>query len=392
MADQTEVGEAAGELKVNCTAADNVNIAFYQNAVPIIRELAIENAIGRDLSDLSVHLTADPPFITPGVWRIQHVANQATHHIRSLDLNLDAAFLAGINASMRAQLRIHVHAAGEKLVEKIVELNLLPPSHWGGVNAAPELLAAFVRPTDPSVDVILREASGKLAAAGRDDAMDGYRKKTKTRAWEIADAVWAALVSHSIAYVLPPKSFERSGQQIRGPSEILSRKVGTCLDLTLLYASCLEQAGLNPVLVLTEGHAFVGVWLVDEDFSSLVIDDPQMLRKRVQLEEMVLVETTVLTGSIQRGSNKPSMPEQSLLPRTQRPCSSSPLTSSAREAPRSGHSIYRGALSRPSRLLAHHPSHMRSARSQNLKRISTSPASPSLKEAQIGSRFGSAIC
>jgi hypothetical protein len=183
------------------------------------------------------------------------------------------------------------------LAEHTVEINLLPPSHWGGVNSAPELLAAFVRPTDPSVDVILREASGKLAAAGRDEAMDGYRKGTKARAWEIADAIWAALVSHSIAYVLPPKSFERSGQMVRGPSDILSRKVGTCLDLTLLYASCLEQAGLNPLLVLTEGHAFVGIWLKDEDFSSLVVDDPQMLRKRVQLEEMVVVETTLLTGS-----------------------------------------------------------------------------------------------
>uniref|UniRef100_A0A973WVA5 DUF3320 domain-containing protein n=1 Tax=Bradyrhizobium quebecense TaxID=2748629 RepID=A0A973WVA5_9BRAD len=97
--------------------------------------------------------------------------------------------------------------------------------------------------------------------------------------------------------MLPPMSFERSGQQVRGPSDILSRKVGTCLDLTLLYASCLEQAGLNPILVLTEGHAFVGVWLVDEDFSTFVIDDPQLLRKRVQLDEMVLVETTLLTGA-----------------------------------------------------------------------------------------------
>lgn len=296
-AEQIGIEGAAGELKINCTAADNVNVAFYQNAVPIVRELAIENNTGRDLSELSVHLTAEPAFLTPGVWRIQYIANQATHHIRGLDLKLDPSFLAGINASRRAELRIRVEAAGETLVESAVELNLLPPSHWGGVNAAPELLAAFVRPTDPSVDVILREASGKLAAAGRDDAMDGYRKKTKARAWEIADAVWAALVSHSIAYVLPPKSFERSGQQVRGPSEILSRQVGTCLDLTLLYAACLEQAGLNPVLVLTEGHAFVGVWLVDEDFSSLVIDDPQMLRKRVQLEEMVLVETTILTGA-----------------------------------------------------------------------------------------------
>ena len=212
-------------------------------------------------------------------------------------MKLDPAFLAGVNASRRGELRIRVEAAGDSIAECALDINLLPPSHWGGIHSAPELLAAFVRPTDPSVDVVLREASGKLAAAGRGDAMDGYRKGTKARAWEIADAIWAALVSHGIAYVLPPMSFERSGQQVRSPSDILSRKVGTCLDLTLIYASCLEQAGLNPVLVLTEGHAFVGVWLVDEDFSTLVIDDPQLLRKRVQLDEMILVETTLLTGA-----------------------------------------------------------------------------------------------
>lgn len=296
--EQERAAEGRAEtLKVACSAADSVNIAFYQNAIPIIRELAVENELGRDLSGISVHLAAEPPFLMPGIWRIERIADRATHHIRSLDLKLDPAFLAGINASGRGELRIRVEVSGETLAEQTIDVNLLPPSHWGGVNSAPELLAAFVRPTDPSVDVILREASGKLASAGRIDAIDGYRKGTKARAWEIADAIWAALVSHAISYVLPPKSFERFGQQIRGPSEILSRKVGTCLDLTLLYASCLEQAGLNPILVLTEGHAFVGIWLLDEDFSSCVIDDPQMLRKRVQLDEMVLVETTLLTGS-----------------------------------------------------------------------------------------------
>ena len=293
---QTEEAVVA-TVKITCNAAGNVNVAFYQNAVPIMRELAVENGLGRDLTDICVHLSSEPPFLTHGVWRIDRIADQATHHIRTLDLKLDPQFLAGINAARRGELRIHVEAAGKRIAEHTVEINLLPPSHWGGVNSAPELLAAFVRPTDPSVDVILREASGKLAAAGRDEAMDGYRKGTKARAWEIADAIWAALVSHSIAYVLPPKSFERSGQMVRGPGDILSRKVGTCLDLTLLYASCLEQAGLNPVLALTEGHSFVGIWLVDEDFSGLVIDDPQMLRKRVQLEEMVVVETTLLTGA-----------------------------------------------------------------------------------------------
>jgi 2-methylcitrate synthase len=70
MQDQTdETGTAA--LTIACTAADNVNVAFYQNAVPIIRDLAVENALGRDLSEISVHLSAEPPFLTPGVWRIE---------------------------------------------------------------------------------------------------------------------------------------------------------------------------------------------------------------------------------------------------------------------------------------------------------------------------------
>jgi hypothetical protein len=77
----------------------------------------------------------------------------------------------------------------------------------------------------------------------------------------------------------------------------LERKVGTCLDLALTYASCLEQAGLHPVLVLTEGHALVGVWLTETDFSTVVVDDPQMLRKRIQLDELILVESTYMTGN-----------------------------------------------------------------------------------------------
>jgi hypothetical protein len=58
-----------GGVKVACSAAENVNLAFYQNAVPIIRELAVENATGRDVSEIEVHLSSEPPFVAPGVWR-----------------------------------------------------------------------------------------------------------------------------------------------------------------------------------------------------------------------------------------------------------------------------------------------------------------------------------
>jgi very-short-patch-repair endonuclease len=285
------------ELKVSYSVTDNVNLAFYQNAVPFLRELTLANESGREFADVSVKLTAEPPLLTPRIWRVDRIANGSSHHIHPLDPKLDPTVLGGLNVARRAELRFLVEAGGEVVAEERVEINLLPPSHWGGMSAAPELLAAFVRPNDPNVDVILREAADKLAQAGRDPAIDGYKQGQKARAWEIAEAIWSALAAHSIAYVLPPKSFERHGQQVRGPSEILSRQVGTCLDLCLFYAGCLEQAGLNPLIVLTEGHAFAGVWLVDEDFTEAVVDDAQALRKRVQLQEMALVETTLITGA-----------------------------------------------------------------------------------------------
>jgi len=286
-----------GMIVVECIAAENVNLAFYDNGIPLIRDLSIANQFDVDLANLEVRLRSEPSFISPGVWRIEKIAANDTHHLKAIDLKLDHGFLAGLTTSRRGDIRVRIESGGEALAEQRVEITLLPPSHWGGSTAAPELLAAFVRPNDPSVDVILREAADKLAKANRNPGLDGYAKGRKARAWEIAEAIWAALVGHGIAYVLPPKSFERHGQPVRGPSAILERQVGTCLDLALLYAACLEQAGLNPLVVLTEGHALTGLWLKDEEFSTPVIDDAQMLRKRIQLEEMLLVEMTALTGT-----------------------------------------------------------------------------------------------
>jgi len=96
-------------------------------------------------------------------------------------------------------------------------------------------------------------------------------------------------------YALPPASFEYSGQKIRGTAQIAESGLATCLDLVLLFCSAIEQAGLNPLLVFTKGHAIAGVWLKPEGFTTTVVDDVTALRKRIKLQELVLFETTVIT-------------------------------------------------------------------------------------------------
>ena len=288
---------ADGSVRISCSIADHISIAFHQNSIPAVYEIAVENGLDRDLTDVAVRIATEPAFVVPTTWPIERIPAGGTHHIRTPSLKLDASLLMKLTEGVRADFTVILEVSGEQLAVQNLEVQLLPPSHWGGIDAAPELLAAFVRPNDPAVDTILHDASLKLAAVGRDNALEGYKSGRKARVWEIAEAIWAALASRGITYVLPPASFERSGQKVRSPRDIVDRKVATCLDLTLLSAACFEQAGLNPLIVVTEGHAFTGLWLKDEDFSTPIIDDVQVLRKRRDLEDIVFVETTYLTSS-----------------------------------------------------------------------------------------------
>ena len=160
----------------------------------------------------------------------------------------------------------------------------------------PELLAVFSMPNDPAVDRVLRDASLILRKAGKPDGIDGYKAGSRQRVWEIASAIYAAICNLGISYSVPPASFERDGQKIRLPSQILENRVATCLDCTMLFASALEQAGLNPIVALPKGHAVIGVWLQPEELSTIVIDEAETLRKRIQLKELVLIETTYVTS------------------------------------------------------------------------------------------------
>ncbi|HEY8356729.1 MAG TPA: DUF3320 domain-containing protein [Ramlibacter sp.] len=283
------------EFKLSGSIADHISIAFYQNEIPVITELAFENNSEQDLSEIVLRVESEPPFLTPTSIRIDGIRAQSKRHVSPVDLRLDAAFLRQLKEGVRGVVRVVASQGGADVAVLAADIQVHPPSHWGGTAAAPELLAAFVRPNDSAVDVILHDAAARLAAAGRQGAINGYSGGTRERAWELANAIWAAIAGHGIAYVMPPASFERSGQKVRSPGDILERRTGTCLDLALLYAACLEQAGLNAVLVLTQGHAFVGLWLRKEDFPSVAFDDMQILRKRRDLEDLIFIETTFLT-------------------------------------------------------------------------------------------------
>ena len=112
----------------------------------------------------------------------------------------------------------------------------------------------------------------------------------------MAAAIYAAIQKLDLTYINPPASFEEEGQRVRMPADILEAGMATCLDLALLTAACLEQAGLNAIILLVTGHAFTGVWLNDECFPEAAIVDLLRLRKRVDLGEIAVFDPTGVTS------------------------------------------------------------------------------------------------
>ncbi len=268
---------------------------YHQNAVPVLRELELINCSDTALEDVVLELTSDPPFLESKNWYLDRLREQTTQHITERDLKLNAGFLADLTESLAGEITLRLTKGTETLATRSFQVEILAKNEWGGAASMPELLAAFAMPNDPAIDRVLKAASDVLRRAGKKDAIDGYEGGSRSRVWELTSAIWSAIASFSLSYALPPASFEEQGQKVRTPGAILDARVATCLDTALLFAAALEQAGLNPLLLITKGHAFVGVWLQPQEFSQLITDEAAAVRKRKDLKELVVFETTLIT-------------------------------------------------------------------------------------------------
>ena len=286
------------EISIHAEIATKLNFAAYQSSFPLLRDLKIENTRSeKHLDNLTVKLRTDPSFAEEKTWKIDSIAPREMILIEDLDLAIKSEFLSNLTESARGSVSFQIEKDGLVLAETSKPIELLAYNEWGGAGFMPELLAAFSMPNDPSVDKIIRSASEILKRAGKEAQIDGYESRSRERVWEITSAIYTAIANLGLSYSVAPASFERNGQKIRLPSQILSGGVANCLDASMLFASALEQAGLNPMVALLEGHAMVGVWLQPEELSDVFIEEAETLRKSVDLKELLLIETTLVTTS-----------------------------------------------------------------------------------------------
>ena len=282
-------------VEMEFTSASKVNFASGQNGVSILKSLSITNVSNEALEGVSINLSSKPAFCRDKEWMIDRLLPGDEIKISDLKLELDHAFLGGLNEAEVGHLEISCRIGTTTVRSQIVEIELLARDEWGGLGDMSQLLAAYVSPNHPVVAGVLKEASRLLERAGHSGAIDGYQSKDPQRAWMLSGAIWSAITGMGLSYANPPASFERRGQKIRDPQRIKSEGLATCLDSCLLLAACFEAAGMHPVVLFSTGHAWVGVWLQALDFGTVTELEILNVRKAVDAQELVLLETTLVT-------------------------------------------------------------------------------------------------
>ena len=258
---------------IETDVASSLNYASWQNSVPCLRALTVRNGSTTELNQLCLNVKSSPAFLKPKQWVVDRIAPGGELEFRDRDVQLDPDYLNGLNEAERGMIRFTLTKGEELVAEAEHDVRVLARDEWGGMNAGGELLAAFVMPNDPALAKVLKVAGDVLAKHGHASALDGYQSGDPRRAYMLVAALWSSVASKSLTYANPPKSFEQVGQKTRRPGTVLSDGLATCLDFTLLFAAAIEAVGLNPVIVMTNGHCFVGAWLVEKTLPRLIERD-----------------------------------------------------------------------------------------------------------------------
>ncbi len=221
---------------------------------------------------------------------------------KNVQVKLDANVMFQIADAQSGSIRVQILAAETEVANAIWPVKILPANFWiaGGSPSDYTSMAAFVQPNHPSVRTLLNDAVAELKTMGKSPVLSGYQDLSHVDG--MAQAAYQALKKRSITYSNPPASWSGwPGQKIRTAQEILDEGVGTCLDTAVLFASCLEQMGLEPLLAIVPGHAFVGYWSAEskklDGNLTLAVDPLQTIESignLIDLGFIRLFETTVV--------------------------------------------------------------------------------------------------
>ena len=275
--DRTQsVADISAGLEFEISHKDRINYSMLHNRGSFFNYFIMRRkpTLTGEVSDVKifVRLQIGPDFY-PFETRATLTVHQTAVDLASdIIVSLTSDLIRAVRDQIQTTLFIEVSYKGDVLHSRTHRVLLLPIDEWVDDDYGRRWLPSFVLPRDPAIRQII-DAAQKYLVALEDDAgagFDGYQS-VETSEGDPAEvcesvdlqvrAIWSALMlDFPLAYINPPPTFTDKSQRIRTPSDTMAGRRGTCIDLAVLLAACLEYVDIHPAIVLLSGHAFPAYW------------------------------------------------------------------------------------------------------------------------------------
>ncbi len=275
MAAPASLLEARQLIDVEVTRLEGINYSLLHNHKPIFERFRLMSRAESDVVLCQVGVEVE---LVVGTNRYAYRSTlDLTHDHADLapKVHLPLTWASGPLSPepLRSSMFVRVSWGPHEIFRDTLRVTLRPMDEWTDDERDRHWLPSFVLPRDPAIESILEEAQPHLNTLADDPSagFDGYQSVDRAAPASFravhaqVQAIWSAISrQHGLGYVNPPPTYAWTSQRLRSPSEILRARRGTCIDLSLLLAACLEYIGIFPVLFLFNGHACAGYWR-DED-------------------------------------------------------------------------------------------------------------------------------
>ena len=211
--------------------------------------------------------------------RAQHSLIVGPHSTQNLQISPELLPRAYANQEFRrAELEVSVsspQSPDQYTQRRPVFLHSAYDLYWGKSFSNAQFIARWVTPHDPAVLRLVAEGRRYI----RNGRLPGYggsnRMNVEPQVRAQAAAIFAALKHSGVSYVTSIYTFgdfSSDAQRIRLPEETLTLDTANCIDVSVAFASAIENLGMDPAIVIVPGHAFAGVRLRPETQDWLYLD------------------------------------------------------------------------------------------------------------------------
>jgi hypothetical protein len=267
---------------------DEMNYSMLHNQRPLFRTFVLRCPNMRPVRGVHVKVSLFSGNELAVYEQTLEVAPPFVELKRDIQVPLTSLLIRSVHESVRTSVLVEVTWGPHVVYRNTLPVRLTPVDQWRDTEEDRKWLPSFVFPRDRAV-MQLVDTAARYMRVLRDDptaGFEGYQGVTRRReTLEEVDlqvqAIWSAIVHElRLTYINPPPGYSRdmASQRLRTPSMIVRDHSGTCVDLALFFAACLELVDIYPAVILLKAHAFPAYWRSDKFHDSFRRANPLALQ------------------------------------------------------------------------------------------------------------------